>query len=102
MNAFSALGIEIAYTETDIRFLPPSPIDNSGLVQQGLDYYKSITACVVTGCVGITPRDFTDKYTWIDLFFKRVPGLPCPWDKYLYKKQYTYYGFLSSTFYNSY
>ncbi|KAJ7806099.1 beta-1,4-endoxylanase [Mycena olivaceomarginata] len=59
-QAFTALGVEIAITELDIRMvLPETP---SLLAQQQTDYNTVISACkAVAGCVG----DNTDKYSWI-------------------------------------
>ncbi|KAJ7726075.1 endo-1,4-beta-xylanase A precursor [Mycena olivaceomarginata] len=59
-QAFTALGVEIAITELDIRMvLPETP---ALLAQQQMDYNTVISACkAVAGCVG----DYTDKYFWI-------------------------------------
>jgi endo-1,4-beta-xylanase len=64
LKAFTALGVEVAYTEVDIRFtsLPPT---TAGLAQQSADYVTTVNACLnVADCVGITVWDFTDKYSW--------------------------------------
>jgi len=64
LKAFTALGVEVAYTEVDIRFtsLPPT---TAGLAQQSADYVSVVNACLnVADCVGITIWDFTDKYSW--------------------------------------
>jgi endo-1,4-beta-xylanase len=59
-EAFTALGIEIAITELDIRMtLPETP---ALLAQQKADYQTVISACkAVAGCVGVTIWDYTDK-----------------------------------------
>ena len=61
MEEFTALGIEVAVTELDIRFdaLPPTA---AGLAQQKADYETVVSACnAVPKCVGVTVWDFTDK-----------------------------------------
>lgn len=58
LNSFIELGVEVAYTEVDVRFssLPPT---TAGLVQQGNDYASTVGACVAVGakCVGVTVSD---------------------------------------------
>jgi endo-1,4-beta-xylanase len=60
MEQFTALGIEIAITELDIRMtLPATP---ALLEQQKQDYQTVISACkAVPGCIGVTIWDYTDK-----------------------------------------
>ncbi|KAJ6571408.1 endo-1,4-beta-xylanase A precursor [Mycena capillaripes] len=69
-EAFTALGVEIAITELDIR------------MSQQSDYQTVISACkAVTGCIGVTLWDYTDKVRTA-----RVPGVfsgygaALPWD----------------------
>jgi endo-1,4-beta-xylanase len=78
LKSFTALGVEVAYTELDIRFtsLPPTA---AGLTQQGTDYANTVSACVeTTGCVGVTVWDYTDKYSWIPATFSGQ-GEACLW-----------------------
>ena len=61
LEEFTALGIEVALTELDIRFetLPPTA---EGVAQQKADYETVVAAChAVERCVGVTVWDFTDK-----------------------------------------
>ncbi|KAG0652633.1 hypothetical protein D0Z07_0693, partial [Hyphodiscus hymeniophilus] len=79
LESFTALGVEVAYTEVDIRFtsLPPS---TSGYAQQATDYVNTVAACLgVTGCVGITLWDYTDLYSWIPSTFPGQ-GDACLWN----------------------
>lgn len=79
LEAFTALGVEVAYTEVDIRFtsLPPT---TAGYAQQATDYVNTVAACLgVTGCVGITVWDYTDKYSWIPSTFSGQ-GDACLWN----------------------
>lgn len=94
LNTFIAAGVEVAYTELDIRFtaLPPSA---SGLTQQTTDYFNTVSACVQVGCVGVTIWDYTDKYSWIPSTFSGQ-GDALPWDSNLVKKAGAYYGIVSA------
>ncbi|KAH7306039.1 family 10 glycosyl hydrolase [Stachybotrys elegans] len=65
LRRFTALGVEVAYTELDIRHesLPPS---SSALARQGGDYAAVVQSCLdVDACVGITIWGFTDRFSWI-------------------------------------
>lgn len=83
-QAFTALGVEIAITELDIRMtLPETP---ALLAQQQTDYETVISACkAVAGCVGVTIWDYTDKYSWIPGVFTGQ-GAALPWDENLVRK----------------
>ena len=60
LAGYTALGLEVAYTEVDVRFTSLPPTD-AGLAQQSTDYASVATACLNTaGCVGITVWDFDD------------------------------------------
>ncbi|KAI0091083.1 endo-1,4-B-xylanase A [Irpex rosettiformis] len=84
MNAFVALGVEVAITELDIRMtLPTTP---TLLAQQKTDYTSVISACqAVDQCVGITIWDWTDKYSWVPSTFSGQ-GAALPWDENFQKK----------------
>ncbi|KAF8896179.1 endo-1,4-beta xylanase [Infundibulicybe gibba] len=84
LQQFTALGIEVAITELDIRMtLPSTP---ALLAQQQSDYRTVIAACkAVPGCVGVTVWDFTDKFSWIPGAFAGQ-GAACPWDENLVTK----------------
>ena len=54
LRRFTALGVEVAYTEVDIRH-SSLPASSSALVTQGNDYANVVGSCLdVAGCVGIT------------------------------------------------
>lgn len=58
MNAFTALGVDVAVTELDVR-LPALPPNATSQAQQVLDYYNSVAACAnVERCIGVTVWDF--------------------------------------------
>jgi endo-1,4-beta-xylanase len=60
LQAFAALGVEIAITELDIRMTLPST--SALLAQQSKDYQTVINICkTIPACVGVTIWDYTDK-----------------------------------------
>ena len=60
MEQFTALGLEVAITELDIRM--PTPASEANLEQQQKDYQSVIDMCMsVEGCIGMTVWDWTDK-----------------------------------------
>ncbi|THH15343.1 hypothetical protein EW146_g5123 [Bondarzewia mesenterica] len=89
LSAFTALGIEVAITELDIRMTLPAT--NALLAQQKTDYENVITACnAVSGCIGVTIWDYTDKVGCLsppdpDRTIGLI-GAALPWDANLVKK----------------
>ncbi|KAH8109566.1 endo-1,4-beta-xylanase A precursor [Phellopilus nigrolimitatus] len=84
MEQVTALGVEVAITELDIRMTLPST--TALLAQQQTDYQTAISQCnAVSGCIGATVWDFTDKYSWVPSTFSGQ-GDACPWDSNLEKK----------------
>ncbi|KAG6902858.1 hypothetical protein C0995_010743 [Termitomyces sp. Mi166 len=98
---FAALGVEVAITELDIRMTLPAT--DALLAQQQRDYQTVVAACrAVSGCIGITVWDWTDKvcvflepkydpntelyqYSWVPGAFPGQ-GAACPWDANLVTK----------------
>ncbi|THU96099.1 glycoside hydrolase [Dendrothele bispora CBS 962.96] len=79
LEAFTALGVEVAYTEVDIRMTLPET--DALLEQQQKDYQTVVAACMaVENCVGVTTWGFTDKYSWIPTTFSGQ-GDALPWDE---------------------
>ncbi|EAA26581.3 carbohydrate-binding module family 1 protein [Neurospora crassa] len=65
LKRFTALGVEVAYTELDIAH-KNQPSSSSVQAQQATDYANMVGSCVdVDGCVGVTIWGFIDKYNWI-------------------------------------
>lgn len=61
LQSFTALGVEVAYTELDIRH-SSVPASSSAQQQQATDYVTVVSACLsVKGCVGVTVWDFDDQ-----------------------------------------
>lgn len=94
LKSFTSLGVEVAYTELDIRH-PSLPPSSSALAQQQTDYYNTVAACLAAKCVGVTLWDYTDKYSWIPSVFAGQ-GMACPWDANLVKKAAPYNGIVSA------
>ncbi|EMD33933.1 glycoside hydrolase family 10 protein [Gelatoporia subvermispora B] len=84
LEAITALGVEVAITELDIRMTLPETA--ALLEQQKSDYQTVISTCMaVEKCVGMTLWDFTDKYSWVPSTFSGQ-GDACPWDENLVRK----------------
>lgn len=61
LESFTALGVEVAVTELDIRMT--LPVTDALLEQQKADYQSVVSACkAVSGCVGVTIWDYTVRY----------------------------------------
>ncbi len=98
MSQITALGLEVAITELDIRMTLPSTA--ALLSQQQTDYENVIKQCAaVAGCIGVSIWDFTDKvrfdfsspyrvrfapnleqYSWVPQTFSGQ-GAALPWDQ---------------------
>ncbi|KAF9450082.1 glycoside hydrolase family 10 protein [Macrolepiota fuliginosa MF-IS2] len=84
LQSFVNLGVEVAITELDVRMTLPAT--DALLAQQQQDYQTVIRACkAVSGCIGVTIWDWTDKYSWVPGSFPGQ-GAACPWDENLVKK----------------
>ena len=85
MNAFVALGVEVAITELDVRMTLPTTA--ALFAQQKADYTSTISACqAVSKCVGVTVWDWTDKFSWVPGTFAGQ-GAACPWDEVSTEKE---------------
>ncbi|PPQ96933.1 hypothetical protein CVT26_005937 [Gymnopilus dilepis] len=102
LQQFTALGVEVAITELDIRMTLPATTQL--LQQQQTDYQNVISACKnVANCVGVTVWDYTDEasdlshrcaqFSWIPGAFPGM-GEACPFDASLNKKP-AYQGILN-------
>jgi endo-1,4-beta-xylanase len=69
-QGFVALGLEVAVTELDVRFVEANATNATGFAVQAQNYYDSVSSCLqVEGCIGITVWDFDDQYSWIPSSF---------------------------------
>ncbi|KAK0384413.1 hypothetical protein NLU13_8500 [Sarocladium strictum] len=83
-EAFTDLGVEVAFTELDIRMELPSTTQK--LQQQATDYGNVIRACALTEkCIGVTTWGLTDAHSWIPSTFSGY-GDALPWDSNYQKK----------------
>jgi endo-1,4-beta-xylanase len=79
MSGFTDLGVEVAFTEVDIRV--ELPTDDAKLEQQATDYSEITLACVETeNCIGFTIWDWNDAHSWVPGVFPGT-GAALPWDE---------------------
>lgn len=85
LEQFTAKGVEVAYTELDVR-QSSVPADDAAIQQQATDYVSVVQACLQTEkCVGVTVWDFYDKFSWVPSTFEGA-GEACLYDENLSKK----------------
>jgi endo-1,4-beta-xylanase len=73
LERFDALGLETAVTELDVRMdLPESGVPTDAQQKQQADWYQRVLeACLaVEECNSFTIWGFTDKYSWVPVFFQ--------------------------------
>ncbi|MDN3271589.1 endo-1,4-beta-xylanase [Streptomyces sp. MA15] len=73
LRRFDALGLETAVTELDVRMdVPEGGTPTAAQEKQQADYYRRmLQACLeVDGCNSFTIWGFTDKYSWVPVFFE--------------------------------
>jgi len=84
LKAFTDLGLEVAFTELDIRM--DLPATQAKLQQQKQDYQTIVSACAkLPKCVGVTTWGYTDKHSWIPGTFPGT-GAGLVWDENYNKK----------------
>ncbi|WP_228915457.1 endo-1,4-beta-xylanase [Streptomyces sp. DH20] len=73
LRRFDALGLETAVTELDVRMdVPEGSLPTPAQEKQQAEYYqRMLQACLeVDGCNSFTIWGFTDKYSWVPVFFQ--------------------------------
>ncbi|MEU0909305.1 endo-1,4-beta-xylanase [Streptomyces althioticus] len=73
LHRFDALGLETAVTELDVRMdVPEGSLPTPAQEKQQAEYYqRMLEACLdVEGCNSFTIWGFTDKYSWVPVFFE--------------------------------
>ncbi|MFE6334326.1 endo-1,4-beta-xylanase [Streptomyces sp. NPDC057798] len=73
LRRFDALHLETAVTELDVRMdLPETGMPTDAQQKQQADYYqRALSACLaVEDCNSFTIWGFTDKYSWVPVFFQ--------------------------------
>ncbi|UJW32106.1 endo-1,4-beta-xylanase [Saccharothrix sp. AJ9571] len=91
LKRFSALGLETAITELDVRMdLPDGGVPTAEQLTQQADYYRrTLTACLnVRGCDSFTIWGFTDKYSWVPVFFEGEGAATVMWEDFSRKPAY--------------
>lgn len=75
-QGFLDLGLDVAITELDVRFVAAPYYTAAGEATQAQNYYDSVTSCMQVGrkCIGITVWDFDDKYSWVPSAFAGQGG----------------------------
>lgn len=62
MRVYTALGLEVAFTELDVRSSTTAP----NRTAEAIGYANVVAACLaVVGCRGWTVWGFTEKYSWL-------------------------------------
>ncbi|KAG6623726.1 putative xylanase [Phytophthora cinnamomi] len=73
LERFTALGLDVAFTELDVKTSSTSPSEDEQEKQVTV-YTDTVAACQqVKECVGVTIWDFDDTYTWLE------NAAPLPW-----------------------
>ncbi|KAM0548213.1 hypothetical protein ACHAPJ_010013 [Fusarium lateritium] len=89
LKRFTALDVEVAFTELDIRHASV-PASEAALKTQGDDFANVVGACLdVKGCVGVTVWGLTDKYSWVPDTFSGAGEALLYNDKYEKKPAWT-------------
>ncbi|QIJ64110.1 endo-1,4-beta-xylanase [Streptomyces sp. JB150] len=73
LRRFDALGLETAVTELDVRMdVPEGGVPTAEQERTQAEYYRrTLAACLaVDGCDSFTIWGFTDKYSWVPVFFE--------------------------------
>jgi endo-1,4-beta-xylanase len=73
LRRFDALGLETAVTELDVRMdVPEGGVPTAEQERKQAEYYRrTLSACLaVEGCDSFTIWGFTDKYSWVPVFFE--------------------------------
>jgi endo-1,4-beta-xylanase len=73
LRRFDALRLETAVTELDVRMdLPDTGLPTDAQQKRQADYYqRALSACLaVKDCNSFTIWGFTDKYSWVPVFFQ--------------------------------
>nr|AFE82289.1 endo-1,4-beta-xylanase precursor [Lentzea sp. HJ3] len=91
LKRFADLRLETAITELDVRMtLPASGVPTAAQLQQQADYYqRTLAACLkVRTCKSFTIWGFTDKYSWVPVFFQGQGAATVMWNDFGRKQAY--------------
>ena len=91
LQRFDDLGLHTAITELDVRMdLPEGGVPTAEQLQTQATYYKTVLdACLaVSDCNSLTIWGFTDKYSWVPVFFPTEGAATVMWDDFTPKPAY--------------
>lgn len=91
LQRFDDLGVETAITELDVRInVPVGQQPTAQQLAQQADYYRSaLEACLgVDDCNSFTIWGFTDKYSWVPVFFQGTGFATVMTEDYVRKPAY--------------
>jgi endo-1,4-beta-xylanase len=91
LQRFDDLGLATAVTELDVRMdLPGGAKPTAAQLQKQADYYRqALEACLnVEGCDSFTLWGFTDKYSWVPVFFPDQGAATIMWEDFERKPPY--------------
>ncbi|MBB2949219.1 endo-1,4-beta-xylanase [Actinoplanes lutulentus] len=91
LQRFDDLGLHTAITELDVRMdLPATGVPTAEQLATQAVYYKTVLdACLaVDGCNSFTLWGFTDKYSWVPVFFPAEGAATVMWDDFGKKPAY--------------
>ncbi|KAF9888055.1 hypothetical protein FE257_009320 [Aspergillus nanangensis] len=84
LESMTDLGVEVAYTEIDIRMSLPAT--EAKLQVQAEKWANVVGSCMdVDRCVGMTVWGFSDRYNWVPDFYPGE-GAASLWDNQFHKK----------------
>ncbi|NUT53170.1 MAG: endo-1,4-beta-xylanase [Saccharothrix sp.] len=91
LKRFADLGLGTAITELDVRMdLPADGKPTAEMLAKQADYYnRTLVACLnVKGCDSFTIWGFTDKYSWVPVFFAGEGAATVMWEDFTRKPAY--------------
>ncbi|QQQ79951.1 endo-1,4-beta-xylanase [Saccharothrix sp. 6-C] len=91
LKRFADLGLGTAITELDVRMdLPANGVPTPEMLAKQADYYnRTLVACLnVKGCDSFTIWGFTDKYSWVPVFFAGEGAATVMWEDFTRKPAY--------------
>ena len=91
LQRFDDLGLDTAITEVDVRMvLPAGGRPTAEQLEQQASYYnQALEACLaVEDCTSFTVWGFTDKYSWVPVFFDTEGAATIMWEDFERKPAY--------------
>ena len=87
LHRFAKLGLKTAVTEADVR--SDLPVDAPKIQAQAAAYSYMLESCLLErSCISFTVWGFTDKYSWVPVFFPTEGAATVMWDDFTPKPAY--------------